>query len=356
VYGRLQDQSTDEAVTRDLGFNNQTHLALVGGYPNVTELADTSSYTKGVQVVLAVQKALPFSSFFLSTPPIIHATARAAMVTGGDYCVLSLEDTSATGLTMWGNASVDLGCGMMTNSTSLNAAAAGGSAMVNASPISAVGGIQANSNYASGTVFAPFSPAMADPFADVDPEMPSGGCSNDPNVKPNQSVTLSPGCYKSLTVKGSVTLQPGTYFIDGGSLDFNSNANITGSGVTIVLSNSNPASNATIGSIVMNGGANLNLTAPDSGNYAGILFYQDRRATSGLTAKINGNSGSTIQGALYFPKASLTYTGNTGMHTDCMQMVAKNVTFTGNAGISNTCPPGSASSSFSGAVGVRLIG
>ena len=106
----------------------------------------------------------------------------------------------------------------------------------------------------------------------------------------------------------------------------------------------------------MNGGANLNLTAPDSGNYAGILFYQDRRATSGLTAKINGNSGSTIQGALYFPKASLTYTGNTGMHTDCMQMVAKNVTFTGNAGISNTCPPGSASSSFSGAVGVRLIG
>ncbi len=65
--------------------------------------------------------------------------------------------------------------------------------------------------------------------------------------------------------------------------------------------------------------------------------------------------GPTLRGALYFPNADLTYTGASGMHTECMQMVAKNVTFTGNASVSNTCPPGSASHSFQGPTGVRLI-
>ncbi len=269
----MQSQGVNSAVATDLTYNNKTIAALLGGYPQITLPADSGTYTKAVEVTLAAQKRLSFSSLFMNSPPTITATARAALISGGDYCVLSLEPTSATGLTMWGNASANLGCGMMTNSTSLNAAAAGGSADVTASPIAAVGGIQANSHYADGTQFSPFSPAMADPFANVIAPAPSGPCNSDPNVKPSKTLTLSPGCYTGLTIKGDVTLEPGTYFIDGGDINFNSGANITGEGVTLVLSNSSSSSTATIGTINMNGGANLNLTAPDSGNYAGIAFY-----------------------------------------------------------------------------------
>jgi hypothetical protein len=61
-----------------------------------------------------------------------------------------------------------------------------------------------------------------------------------------------------------------------------------------------------------------------------------------------------MQGALYFPKADMTFNGNTGAVTNCLQIVAKDVTFTGNSAINNTCPTNSASHSFTGKK-VRLV-
>jgi hypothetical protein len=85
-----------------------------------------------------------------------------------------------------------------------------------------------------------------------------------------------------------------------------------------------------------------------------MIFYQDRRATADNSVKINGNSGSKLEGALYFPRADLTYNGTSGQNTSCMQIVTKRVTFTGNSGISNSCPAGSGASSFKGRK-VRLV-
>lgn len=359
VYARLQGQTVESAVTRDLVHNNRVIVPLNASYPSVSQPADTSVYKNAVEVTLEINLPLTFTSMFVSNAMALPATARAGVVNSGDYCVLSLENTAVTGLTMWGSTSLDLGCGMMTNSTSLNAAAAGGSASVKASPIAAVGGIQSSNNYATGTTFSPFSPALADPFASVNPEQPFTPCplADDPNVKPNSSVSIGPGCYRSLSSSGTLNLSPGTYYIDGGGLDFGAQATVNGSGgVTIVLSNSSAAANATIGTIEMNGGANLNLVAPSTGIYKGIAIYQDRRATSGVSSKINGNSGSTIQGALYFPKAALTFTGNSGMNTNCMQLVALRVTFIGSSAVSNVCPANSGSGSFKGSGGVRLVG
>ena len=48
---------------------------------------------------------------------------------------------------------------MITNSTSLNAAIANGSSNVDASPIAAVGDIQASDNWTDGTVLLPFTVA-----------------------------------------------------------------------------------------------------------------------------------------------------------------------------------------------------
>ena len=72
------------------------------------------------------------------------------------------------------------------------------------------------------------------------------------------------------------------------------------------------------------------------------------------TNKVNGNSSSTLQGALYFPSQSLLYNGTSGMQTQCLQMVASTVTFSGNSTITNTCPSNSGAHSFTGAV-VQLV-
>src|SRR6476661_304102 len=138
VYARIQGQSVDSAVTTDLNsqHNNAAGIATASGTPQISfpTLANT---TNGVRVELAVQKSLGFSGLFLSSAPVIRASATAATVATGVYCVVSLENTGATGITATGNSTIDLGCGMITNSTSLNAAIATGSSSVYATPIAA---------------------------------------------------------------------------------------------------------------------------------------------------------------------------------------------------------------------------
>lgn len=345
-------------VAYDVQKNNHLPQTPVCSASNPPSAGSYTSDSNAIHVTVSMQRALSFSGMFLSTAPNITATATATIVPAGKYCVVSLENQAVTGIDATGSTNVNLGCGMITDSTSLNAAVATGASSVSASPIAAVGGIPSSTHWGSGTVLQPFTIAQPDPFAGVGVSMPST-CANDPNVSPSQTVSLTPGCYKGLTIKGTANLSPGTYYIDGGSsgngITFNSGAVINGSGgVTFVLTNSSTSSTAPIGGIQMNGSATMNLVAPDSGTYAGILFYQDRRATPNNTIKINGDSSSTLQGALYFPTANLTYNGNTGQTTSCMQIVAKDVNFTGNSSISNSCPAGSASGSFTGKK-VRLV-
>jgi hypothetical protein len=104
----------------------------------------------------------------------------------------------------------------------------------------------------------------------------------------------------------------------------------------------------------MNGGATVNLTAPTSGTYAGVLFYQDRRALDSGSNKINGNSSSKFQGAIYFPSQKLWFNGTSGMDIKCVQMVARRIEFNGNSAITNICPAGSGAGSFKG-TRVKLV-
>jgi hypothetical protein len=367
VYAKMAGKSigtcstiTGATYSSPVAYDISKNTDISGFVPNCTvnSAPVSGAYTadtNAVQVALSAQRALPFSSVFLSTAPTINVSATATVVSSGDYCVVSLESAAVTGIDATGSTNVSLGCGMITNSTSLSAAVATGSSSVSASVISAVGGIPASTHWGSGTTFQPFTLAQADPFAGVVPTAPSGTCANDPNVSPSQTVSLTPGCYKGFTVKGTANLSPGVYYIDGGDAKFNSGAVINGTGgVTFVFSNSDPAPGATIGGISMNGGATLNLTAPDSGAYKGLIFYQDRRATPDNTIKINGDSNSHLQGAMYFPTSDLVFNGNTGATTNCLQLVAKDVQFTGNSNISNSCPAGSGSGSFKGQR-VRLV-
>lgn len=335
---------------------------------SATNPPSTGSYTadaNAVRVSVSMQRQLSFSGMFMSAAPTITAIATATIVPSGKYCVVSLESAAVTGIDATGSTNVNLGCGMITNSTSLTAAVATGSSSVTASPIAAVGGIPSSTHWGSGTILQPFTIQQADPFASVTPTAPAT-CNAGVTVQPSQVLTdtnnstpaasdnaLQPGCYAFLNLKGTVTLMPGTYYIDAGDFTVNSGAVVNCSGCTIVLSNRDPTSSS-IGTATLNGNATINMTAPDSGTYAGILFYQDRRATSDNAITINGDSSSSFQGAFYFPKADVTFNGNAGMNTACMQIVGKDVSFTGNSAISNTCPTGSASGAFAGKK-VRLV-
>jgi len=362
----------ESAVDRDLVVNNHVGITTsqtVGQPASGSYAGDPYA----VQVALSVQKRLGFSSMFINSPTIT-AKATATVVPEGQYCAISLVNTPSTGISAGGSTNVNLGCGMITNSTSLSAAIAFGSSQVTATPIAAVGGIDANDNWGASTVLQPFTLAQEDPFADVSPPTPSvchtfsalgAGNNNKPGVTVNLTSTLTAGgtyCIAenggspaSLAIKGNVILPSGTYVLDHTSLSMtNSNASLTCHGCTFILTSSSADTNAgSIGSLNLAGGK-LDISAPDTGPYAGLMFYQDRRASSGSDT-INGNASSILQGAAYFPNQQLSFTGTAGMTTDCLQLVALTLSFNGNSSISNACPVGSGSHSFSGHK-VRLVG
>ena len=334
-----------DPVAYDIRKNNA-----IGVTPTCTATVTTwPNTTNAVNVHLEMSKPLSFSGFFMSTAPTIEANATAATVQTGVYCVVSLESTSATGITATGNSTLNLGCGMITNSTSTNAAIATGSSEVHATPVAAVGDIQESDNW-NGADLLPFTVAQADPFAGVNVPAFTAcqGASNKININnPHDTLDRSTDtgvqCVSDISVSGTLKLGSATYIIDGGNFSAGAQAHISCTGCTIVLTNSNGSLTAPIGSITsINGGAELKMTAPDddANPMNGILFYQDRRAASGTTNSINGNSDSVLSGAMYFPNQVLDVNGTSNLKFTCAQFVAKNVNFSGNGSITNTCDAG----------------
>jgi Flp pilus assembly protein TadG len=361
VYAKVESQSYTAAITTDLARNNHVGITTVVTPSNPPSTGAYTSDNMAVRVSLAVQKRLSFSSLFLTAAPTIRATATATIVPAGKYCVVSLENTSVTGINATGSTDVNMGCGMITNSVSLNAAVATGSSEVIASPIAAVGGIPASTHWGPGTVLQPFTIAQADPFGAVNP--PTGqSCNGNTNIANNSSQTLgtdvnSITCVGSLSIAGTATLH-GTIYVDGGGVTIGTQANVTCDQCTIVLTNHDNSPTATIGNFEITGSPQMHMVAPQTGPYKGLLVYQDRRALDGTTNnrqdKLRGSSSSYFEGAFYFPKQELEFTGATGMNTNCLQLVGRRVKFSGNSAINNTCPGGSGAMSFDGKR-VRLV-
>ena len=372
VYAKVQGTNFNDAVTTDLARNND--VAGITVNTSATSAPSAGAYTadaNAVRVALQVRQKLGFSSMFMNAAPTIKATATATIVPAGDYCVVSLVNTATTGISVGGTTDVDLGCGMITNSTSMDAAVAFGNSSVDASPIAAVGGIDASDNWGDDTVLLPFTMAQADPFANVSAPTPSGckkfsdydvGNDNKPGGVVDLSAQTGTICIKetggspaSLDIKGDVRLGKATYILDATSLKMTATAaKLSCNGCTIILTSSSTANpDSTIGGVDLSGGT-ANLVSPETGPYKGISIYQDRRAATGVQNTISGNVGSSFEGAFYFPKQEVKFVGTSSVTFKCVQMVAWTVVFSGTSSVENDCSGAGGGGTFAGQA-VRLV-
>ena len=169
------------------------------------------------------------------------------------------------------------------------------------------------------------APRARDPFD----SLPTPAPGTPRSIPKSGSMTLNPGSYSSgMDLKGNVTLNPGVYYVSGGDFTVRSTATVTGSGVTIYL-----VSGSTVS---INGSAHVDIAAPTSGVYSGILFFGDRTATSGSNT-FNGDASSRLTGDIYFPTQSVSYLGNFSGMDGCTQIIADTVQWTGNATIGVNC-------------------
>lgn len=361
--GSQQDATT--AVNNDLLEDKKTWVALRTGFPEVAFPADNGQARRQVRVTLGVQQKLPFSSIFMTTVPTIIVQATAALVpSGGTACFQALEDTAVTGITHNGNNSVIApDCISYSNSTASNAASAGGSSDVQLRAIATVGGVQQTRNWRVQQ-YLPYSPALPDRYGSINPTPEEMNCPSTP-IALTASTTIPAGvnCFSSLSVQPNQTLDltgkiEGPIFIDGGSIDLKGTINCEG--CTIILTNKDPSTTATIGTLTTNAQANNNITAPTTGKYAGIAMFQDRRAGA-QTIRINGGSGSVINGAVYMPKATIQINGNGSSDSLCAAFIGRRLEFVGTSAIKIGDPNSSQCAALNpGAAGavsvVRLVG
>jgi Flp pilus assembly protein TadG len=146
------------------------------------------------------------------------------------------------------------------------------------------------------------APASSDPLAGITaPSQPGNGSFN------SSTNTYSPGTFNGITLtgNGSYTFSPGIYYMTG---DFTCHGTpaITGSGVMFYFTNGATWNCA--------GNDNISLSAPTSGTYTDMLFYQNPADTA--NPSIGGNVGSSYNGILYFPSAEPTFYGNSGTNTN----------------------------------------
>jgi hypothetical protein len=180
------------------------------------------------------------------------------------------------------------------------------------------------------------SSAVADPYADLTVDTPSSCDQTGYKSKAQKTVTLDPGNYCSgftVSAQSTVNLNSGTYYINGGDFKVNGGGTLTGSDVTIVLT----GSGSDYATMTINGGAVVSLSAPTSGEYAGVVVMQDRNAPSSGSNKLNGGSTTEFSGAVYFPSQPVEFTGGNSTGGGCTRLVALTIDIKGNADLQNQC-------------------
>jgi Flp pilus assembly protein TadG len=363
AYAVAAGTDTHDSVHHDLDNNR---FPTMSEAETITE-GPAYGYTKTVRVQITATPSLPFMKVFGVTGTTVRGDATAALADDGTFCLVSLYDGTSTGIDLSGNADVQLGCGIKTNSKSTSAVTISGSATLTATPVAAVGGIPSSTKYGTGTTLQPYSAAQVDPLAWVpDPNLPTNNhmanCSASTLSESNYTTLAASAVNGYLCVAGvdikpnnSVTLTNITVIVNGG--DANLQGSLTLNNGALILSGPTctaGATSCTAGDIKTDAKADINITAPSSGDYKGIAMYRDRRADT-LTLKVNGGASSNIQGALYFPTSDLWYNGNASMTTKCMQLVGRIITFKGGMNIENKCDPATGSQAFRQTV-VRLVG
>jgi len=284
-----------------------------------------------VEVIVSTTQAPMLSALFHPSNYVIDGRAVAAYG-GGPGCVMALDPTAQKALYAGGNATVSMpNCNLVSDSSASNAIDVTGSPSVTVNGACGNGGISANSGLVDNWNATGPGCSLPDPYSLSVPSKcdPAGTitCTSQTN---GGGATLQPGIYSGLKINSNqiVSLNPGVYIINGGLLNFNGGSVVTGSGVTFVLTNG--------ASFKWNGTSTVNVSAPTSGSFSGVVVYSND-TTSSVT--INGTSTTYFGGAIVAPGEGVSFsgTGVSGNGHNCTQIIGDTVTFTGNSTVDSDC-------------------
>jgi hypothetical protein len=366
--GSNADAVTSAAVA-DITTNGFTNG--VNGATVVVNNPPASGRYAGVAGAVEVIVTQSTSTFFMQVLGTTTAAAKARAVGGradSSACIYVLDPTANHAFEVSGGAALNANCGIVDDSSSSHAFNVSGGSSITATSASVVGGVEQctgctitgdPTHVVTGATFE------ADPLSGI-PAPTVGACTYTgvvghttgvslnggaksvlPSTAPAITGTgttadpyvLNPGTYcNGITISTSnVIFNSGTYILNGGGLTSSSASSVlTGTGVTFYNTGTGGFGSYTYRPLVISGGGTANLSAPSSGTLSGILFFQDRTLPNQSSQEtVSGGSSTTFEGALYFPKSQLVFSGGSAQNPAYVIIVSRILTISGSSTVNN---------------------
>ena len=314
----------------EITFVNDAADQDASAYGFQSDVVTIDAEARTVRVEITERTPLFFASLFLDSEFDIRVEATASWM-AATPCVLALDPSMNSALLTDSNADIQgIGCTVQANSTSISALFSDSNSAVTADQICVGGGASTNSS-ATHTPTAETCPAAQDPFASM--TLPTvGGCTHTNAEYDSVTTTMFPGVYcGGLTIKGNADIffSPGLYIIQGGELFIDSNSIATGTDVSFYLTGND-------GVLLFDSNSVVDLTAPTTGNYAGLLFFQnpayggEHRIDSNSHVSGEEDSAKTLLGSIYLPGGRLLIDSN-GVIDTCPMVIANDIEVNSNA-------------------------
>ena len=298
---------------------------------NYTDFESTASNDR-VDVTARYQPKSLFVNLLNDAGSGTNGYSSAVRTVEDVICVMTLNEIASDSLTIDKNALLQApGCSVQVNSNAKRALYVPGTYVPSASSICVVGGAAGSLPQDIKTACSP----VQDPYDHLSYAGTSvcdySAVGFNPTGLPESFVVgepsreLKPGVYcGGLHIYDSnVKLNPGTYVIKDGPLTVGHNAVVNGSGVTFVFTGKQSV-------LYTYDNVEMDLTAPSSGYYAGLIFFQDRNSSVGETSILKGGIDMRLVGTAYFPTQDLFVggVGEMGAKSPAMAFIADNITFT----------------------------
>ncbi len=305
--------------------NGDVELGIWDDTNNVFTVGGAAPNAVRVTTRRATQNGNAAESYFLTLfgmNSIDIVTVAIATKEANPGCLVTLDPSAPGSLDLDSNASIVAnGCAVKVNSSSNNAIKAFSTSTITADEICVVGDKDPSGTGTTTPAVTPGCSKSFDPLKGLAaPTYPS--CTETAHYYLDNSdtdpiVTLDPCVFEAgfeLDGETRVFLNPGTYVIEGdgvfnqSSPDFwlKSEAELKGVGVTIYLTNG--------AEIYWDSDTVVELSAPTSGEMAGILIYQDRADASlspSLVHQFDSNNVAKLEGVIYLPGSTFFSDSNT---------------------------------------------
>lgn len=293
-----------------------------------------TSNLNAYEVIVNQPQSLGLVSVLHSSIFVVQTRAVAVMTsnTNSPVCALALDRTASRSIYLSNNAALTTSsCGVASNSNSSSALYLNNNAYINGA-VSVVGGWQlqnhAELNNSSQTQHGP---TIDDPYKNVTlpaapacTQQPSGGKGN---------FTLSAGHFCNGWNFGNnavLNLSAGVYYVDS-KLSLQNNVVVNGTGGVTIVINGDYA-------IDIGNNAQLNISAPTTGNTSGIAIMGLPTGTSDVVQTFSNNTTMNIEGAVYFPNQIVNFENNaTTGRRGCTQIIGRILQFSNNVALDSAC-------------------